>query len=52
MGLSTGLDLEGLIALRKDAQAWLPEERFVGALARSGLPKTFVRAPRTRLQHS
>lgn len=52
MGLSTGLDLEGLIALRKDAQTWLPEERFAGALARSGLPKTFIPKPQASFQHS
>jgi len=44
MGFSTGIDFEKLIALRKKVETWLPGERFVGAIARAGLPKTFRRA--------
>jgi hydroxymethylglutaryl-CoA lyase len=44
MGFDTGLDIEKLVALRGKVADWLPEEKLGGAVARSGLPKTFARA--------
>ena len=41
MGFATGIDLGALLRLRQRVEAWLPEERFTGALARAGLPKGF-----------
>jgi hydroxymethylglutaryl-CoA lyase len=41
MGLATGIDFAKLIQLRRKIETWLPEERFAGAIARAGLPKTF-----------
>lgn len=41
MGLSTGIDIPKLIALRRKVETWLPEERFSGAIHRAGVPKTF-----------
>jgi hydroxymethylglutaryl-CoA lyase len=41
LGIETGIDLEALIALRLTVEDWLPGERFSGAIARAGLPKTF-----------
>ena len=41
LGFDTGTNIEALIALRKKIETWLPGERFTGAVARSGLPKTF-----------
>lgn len=41
LGFDTGVDLEALIALRRDVESWLPGERFSGAIARAGLPKTY-----------
>ncbi len=41
MGFSTGIDIEALVALRRDVETWLPGEAFQGAIARAGLPKTF-----------
>jgi hydroxymethylglutaryl-CoA lyase len=43
LGLETGVDIEALIALRRTVEAWLPGERFSGAIAKAGLPKTFRR---------
>jgi hydroxymethylglutaryl-CoA lyase len=43
LGLETGVDIEVLIALRRTVEDWLPGERFSGAIARAGLPKTFRR---------
>jgi hydroxymethylglutaryl-CoA lyase len=41
LGFDTGADVEGLVALRRDVESWLPGERFSGAIARAGLPKTY-----------
>lgn len=41
LGFPTGLDIEALVALRRDVETWLPGERFTGAVNRAGLPKTF-----------
>jgi hydroxymethylglutaryl-CoA lyase len=43
MGLETGIDIEVLIDLRRTVEDWLPGERFSGAVAKAGLPKTFRR---------
>ncbi|MCZ7657348.1 MAG: hydroxymethylglutaryl-CoA lyase [Xanthobacteraceae bacterium] len=44
LGYDTGIDIEALVKLRETVEGWLPGERFSGAIARAGLPKTF-RAP-------
>jgi hydroxymethylglutaryl-CoA lyase len=41
LGFETGIDIEALVDLRKTVESWLPGERFSGAIARAGLPKTF-----------
>jgi hydroxymethylglutaryl-CoA lyase len=41
LGFDTGIDVEALFALRRRVESWLPGERFSGALARAGLPKTY-----------
>jgi len=41
MGFETGINLDRLMALRRKIGAWLPEERFTGAILRAGLPSTF-----------
>ncbi|MGX9425193.1 MULTISPECIES: hydroxymethylglutaryl-CoA lyase [Bradyrhizobium] len=41
LGFDTGADVEALIALRREVESWLPGERFSGAIARAGLPKTY-----------
>jgi hydroxymethylglutaryl-CoA lyase len=41
LGLRTGIDIDALLALRRDVETWLPGERFAGTIARAGLPKTF-----------
>ncbi|MGY3617937.1 hydroxymethylglutaryl-CoA lyase [Bradyrhizobium sp. USDA 10063] len=41
LGFDTGADIEALIALRGQVESWLPGERFSGAIARAGLPKTY-----------
>ena len=41
MGLSTGIDLPKLIALRRKVESWLPQERFSGAIARAGVPTNY-----------
>lgn len=42
MGFSTGVDIPALLELRRDVETWLgDEERYSGAIARAGLPKTF-----------
>jgi hydroxymethylglutaryl-CoA lyase len=41
MGFPTGLDIAALVALRRDVESWLGDERYSGAIARAGLPKTF-----------
>jgi hydroxymethylglutaryl-CoA lyase len=42
MGFSTGVDIAALLELRADVEKWLGDERYNGAIARAGLPKTFV----------
>jgi len=39
-GYDTGVDIGRALELRRKAERWLPSERFSGALARAGLPKT------------
>ncbi|MFP6556717.1 hydroxymethylglutaryl-CoA lyase [Paraburkholderia sp. B3] len=41
-GFDTGIDIGRLLAIRETIAAWLPGEPFTGAIARAGLPKTFV----------
>jgi hydroxymethylglutaryl-CoA lyase len=41
LGFDTGIDIEALIALRREVESWLPGERFSGAVARAGLPKSY-----------
>jgi len=41
LGFDTGIDIEALFELRRAIESWLPGERFSGAIARAGLPKTF-----------
>jgi hydroxymethylglutaryl-CoA lyase len=42
MGLTTGIDLSRLLALRVQLAAWLEGETLHGTLWRAGLPKTFA----------
>lgn len=39
MSITTGIDIEALLALRARLVTWLPAETFHGALARAGLPR-------------
>ncbi len=41
MGLSTGIDLERLVAARAILREGLPDEATHGAVARAGIPRTF-----------
>lgn len=41
LGLSTGIDLERLLEVRREVETWLPGESFSGAIFRAGLPKTY-----------
>ena len=41
LGYQTGIDIEALVSLRATVESWLPGERFSGAIARAGVPKTF-----------
>lgn len=42
LGFSTGIDIGALLELRRDVESWLGgDERYSGAIARAGLPKTF-----------
>lgn len=41
LGFDTGIDIDKLVAVRREVEAWLPGERFFGMVARAGLPKTF-----------
>ena len=43
LGFETGIDIGALLELRRVLEGWLPGERFVGTVARAGLPKTFRR---------
>lgn len=42
MGKDTGIDIQKLLALRANVAQWLEGETLHGALARAGLPNTFV----------
>ena len=42
MGIETGLDIDALLALRRQVQGWLATETLHGALWRAGLPRTFA----------
>jgi hydroxymethylglutaryl-CoA lyase len=44
MGLSTGVDIDKLVALRREIEHALQGEPFHGTIARAGLPKGFARA--------
>lgn len=44
MGLSTGIDIDKLIAVRKLVQEALPDEEMYGFLADAGVPKDFKMA--------
>ncbi|MDJ0390546.1 hydroxymethylglutaryl-CoA lyase [Roseomonas sp. E05] len=50
MGLRTGVDLEALLAVRRQVAAALPGEAMYGALARAGLPKRYVSAEQRRAE--
>jgi hydroxymethylglutaryl-CoA lyase len=52
MGLSTGIDLERLIAARAILAEGLPEEKLRGGLGQAGIPRTFRPAFIARLQHA
>jgi hydroxymethylglutaryl-CoA lyase len=41
LGFDTGTDVEKLVILRREVKSCLPGERFSGAIARAGLPKTY-----------
>ncbi|SHM03563.1 hydroxymethylglutaryl-CoA lyase [Paracoccus solventivorans] len=41
MGFATGIDIGALLDLRRDVESWLGDERYSGAIARAGLPKTY-----------
>jgi len=41
LGFDTGADVPALVALHREVESWLPGERFTGAIARAGLPKTY-----------
>jgi hydroxymethylglutaryl-CoA lyase len=43
MGIDTGLDLEALLALRRQVAGWIEGEPTHGSLWRAGLPSTFAR---------
>jgi hydroxymethylglutaryl-CoA lyase len=45
MGFATGIDIPALLALRRDVEGWLGDERYTGAIARAGLPKTYAPRP-------
>ena len=44
MGIETGQDIDGLLALRGRLAQWLAGERLHGTLWRAGLPKTMRQA--------
>src|SRR5205814_9476564 len=44
MGLTTGIGMQGLLALRAKVAEWLSAETLHGTLWRAGLPKTFAAA--------
>jgi hydroxymethylglutaryl-CoA lyase len=41
LGFETAIDIGALLELRRVLEGWLPGERFVGSVARAGVPKTF-----------
>lgn len=41
MGFASGIDIGALLDLRRDVESWLGDERYSGAIARAGLPKTY-----------
>jgi hydroxymethylglutaryl-CoA lyase len=41
MGFETGVDISGLLEIRRMVAAWMPEEHLNGAIARAGLPKNY-----------
>jgi hydroxymethylglutaryl-CoA lyase len=48
MGLTTGVDLEKLLQVRRIVRAALPDIEMQGALARAGLPRNYQRAEERR----
>jgi hydroxymethylglutaryl-CoA lyase len=48
MGLTTGVDLEKLLAVRRIVREALPDIEMQGALARAGLPRNYLRAVERR----
>ena len=44
MGIDTGVDIDALLALRRQLAGWLPGEPLHGTLWRAGLPRTLVAA--------
>ncbi len=48
MGLTTGVDLEKLLQVRRIVRAALPDIEMQGALARAGLPRNYLRAEERR----
>jgi hydroxymethylglutaryl-CoA lyase len=48
MGLSTGVDLQQLIAVREHISKSLPDIAMQGAVARAGLPRGFASYPDTQ----
>jgi len=48
MGLTTGVDLEKLLQVRRIVREALPDIEMQGALARAGLPRNYLRAEQRR----
>lgn len=48
LGFATGIDIDALLEMRRVIESWLPGERFVGTVARTGLPKTFTKIATAR----
>ncbi|TWG96386.1 hydroxymethylglutaryl-CoA lyase [Mesorhizobium sp. J18] len=48
-GFDTGIDLDALLALRKDLAGWLPTDKLDTPLAKAGLPLTFATRNATNL---
>ena len=49
MGVSTGIDLEALLDVRRSLRQWIPAEvELYGFTADAGLPKGFRPAPGVR----
>ena len=47
MGVETGVDIDKLLALRKQLVNWLPDTPTHGTLWRAGVPKSFNPEPAT-----